>query len=187
MSDIAVKRFEWYSVRDSILSDDDVASIVEAARLGMRDAEVGDFTGDPTVRRSKVHWLDRSRFAHIYSKLWESVCETNDAHYGFQLERFAAPLQLARYDAADAGFYGWHMDYGPQNKGRKISVSVQLSEDTDYEGGSLELFFGQQRLAAPRRRGCVIAFPSFVMHRVTPVVRGTRYSVVGWATGSDWQ
>ena len=68
---------------------------------------------------------------------------------------------------------------------RKLSFSLQLSEDDSYEGCDLEIFGGSTRvpMAVPRARGTLVAFPSYVMHRVTPVTRGTRKALVFWAGG----
>ena len=96
-------------------------------------------------------------------------------------------IQLARYDGTDQGFYDWHTDFAGFRPLRKISVSIQLSRSEDYEGGDLELLFGNQAEAMDRTRGAFIAFPSFVLHRVTPVTRGTRWSLVAWILGNRWR
>jgi PKHD-type hydroxylase len=66
---------------------------------------------------------------------------------------------------------------------RKFSISVQLSDPSDYEGCNLEFQAGNKVETAPRTLGAVIAFPSYVLHRVTPCTRGTRKALVAWTTG----
>ena len=89
------------------------------------------------------------------------------------------PPQLAEYATGDK--YDWHLDYGPGHAAfRKLSVSVQLSDPKDYEGGELEMW---PSTVAPRGQGALIVFPSFLPHRVRPVTRGVRYSLVAWAVG----
>ena len=66
-------------------------------------------------------------------------------------------------------------------------MTVQLSRPEDYEGGDLELFFGSEPYRVQKSRGTVIAFPSFALHRVTPVTRGTRWSLFAWICGARWR
>lgn len=96
-------------------------------------------------------------------------------------------VQIARYDAADQGFFDWHLDFGPPAPHRKISITVQLSDPADYEGGDLEFAFRREPHRAERQRGMIIAFPSWLMHRVSPVTRGTRWSLVSWIIGPRWR
>ncbi len=93
----------------------------------------------------------------------------------------AEPLQLAEY--SDGGEYGWHMDTGPGSADlRKLSASVQLSAPEDYDGGDLEIWGSP---AIDRAQGTAVVFPSYQLHRVRPVTRGVRRSLVAWATGSE--
>ena len=66
-------------------------------------------------------------------------------------------------------------------------MSIQLSDSDDYEGGDLELMFREEPVKLDRTRGTLVAFPSFMLHRVTPVTRGTRWSLVAWITGPRWR
>jgi len=102
--------------------------------------------------------------------------------YKFQLTGFRERFQLASYTGK--GHFDWHSDLGrSETSTRKMSLSVQLSDPATYEGGGLE-FFGQDKLILPRAIGTVIVFPSFLIHRVTPVMRGTRLSLVAWVHGA---
>lgn len=92
------------------------------------------------------------------------------------------PLQYAEYHSYDNGGYDWHMDIGTGAANcRKLSISVQLSDPSDYDGGDLE-FWGTG--VADRDQGKLIAFPSYLLHRVAPVTRGVRRSLVAWAIGA---
>ena len=74
---------------------------------------------------------------------------------------------------------------------RKISITVQLSDPADYVGGDfkftkdLEFADGAQEIV--RKKGTIIAFPSFLYHQITPITEGVRYSLVGWYEGSNWR
>ncbi|HUF73295.1 MAG TPA: 2OG-Fe(II) oxygenase [Gammaproteobacteria bacterium] len=94
---------------------------------------------------------------------------------------------IARYDSSDQGFYDWHTDFGDIAPRRTISITVQLSRPEDYDGGELELFFRSPPASMDRTRGAFIAFPSFAVHRVAPVTRGTRWSLVAWICGDRWR
>lgn len=92
------------------------------------------------------------------------------------------PLQLLRYQVDD--FYTWHTDWSPNNnKKRKLSFSVQLSDPSTYEGGDLELFRGPETDLADRTQGVLTLFPSWTLHRVNRLSSGERWALVGWITG----
>src|SRR5262249_59421735 len=112
----------------------------------------------------------------------------NAQHFQFDLTGFAEGLQLTRYDAADKGEYEWHQDCGaPEGVARKLSLTLQLTDPGKYEGGGLELQYGSQPVEIPKRRGYIAIFPSYQLHRVTPVVQGTRNSLVGWISGPQFR
>lgn len=140
-----------------------------------------------TVRRSQVAFLPGDGYEWLYRKIVETAAAFNRRFFGVDIDGLAGPIQLARYDEADAGFYDWHMDWGDVALDRKLSLTVQLSEPSDYDGGDLEFRYSNERVRADRARGLIIAFPSFVLHRVTPVTRGTRYSLVVWLAGPVWR
>ena len=70
---------------------------------------------------------------------------------------------------------------------RKISLSLQLSDASEYEGGELLVTHGSKPDVARKNRGSITFFPSYIMHEVTPVTKGTRKSIVGWVTGPRWK
>src|SRR4029077_9447880 len=83
----------------------------------------------------------------------------------------------------ERGHFDWHIDCGEGlTSTRKISLSAQLSDASEYEGGGLE-FAVHGELRGARRLGTVVAFPAFLHHRVTPVSRGIGRSLVAWAHG----
>jgi PKHD-type hydroxylase len=131
------------------------------------------------VRSSKVRWMPPElENMWLYDRLETAIEKLNQAYrfdlYGFEM------LQVSTYGVG--GHFGWHIDTGGEDEStRKLSLSVQLSDSSDYEGGDLE-FIGVSG-DHPRSIGSLIAFPSFLAHRVTPVTRGTRISLVGWIHG----
>ncbi len=113
----------------------------------------------------------------------------NDQLYGFRLDGFAEtdPPAVLRYEVGD--HFAWHPDVGAEGTPaatRKLSFTVQLSDPTTYDGGDLELAVHEltgTSAGGLRAQGTLILFPSFLMHRVTPVTRGARHAIVGWLHG----
>ena len=136
------------------------------------------------IRRSNVRWLNRTPDTYwIYARLMEHIVELNDRYWRFDLNFLSAEMQYGEY--TESGHYRWHLDLGSGNlSNRKLSCSVQLSDPDEYDGGELELKLGSETIVTPRTQGTLIVFPSFLIHRVAPVTRGVRRSLVGWASGT---
>ena len=113
------------------------------------------------------------------------VAQANREALGFDLTEFAESPQVARYGAEREGHFDWHSDIGAGALAakRKLTIVVQLSEPAAYADGTLELQPDSSIRQAPRDRGTAILFPSFVLHRVTPVTQGTRWSLTLWSHG----
>ena len=145
---------------------------------------------DPGVRRSAVSWLPETvEWDWVDKRLAALLAEANREVFGFELTGFEERLQIARYEARRRGGFDWHGDRARSSLAakRKLSISVQLSEEAEYRGGQLELFADGRKWRAPRKRGTAIFFASFLSHRVTPVTEGVRHSLVGWAHGPDFR
>tara|TARA_R110002051_G_scaffold11808_2_gene42551 strand:+ start:17577 stop:17936 length:360 start_codon:yes stop_codon:yes gene_type:complete len=107
------------------------------------------------------------------------VKEVNDDMWRFDLETFAGKAQFTRYDLS--GHFNYHMDLGDDAlSDRKVSVVVLLSDPADFEGGELQLF---PDTTIPMEQGDVVMFPSYMVHRLTPVTKGQRFSLVAWCGG----
>ena len=155
-------------------------------------------------RISKVSWLNES---WIYKELHPFVHEANRrAGWNFEWDQ-SEKIQFTKYD--EGHFYSWHSDSFPKpydgkkgdtlnGKIRKLSVTVSLSNPDEYDGGNLEFDFRNGKdyefdksnfdlCTEIRPKGSIIVFPSFVWHRVTPITRGTRYSLVTWNCGQPWR
>ena len=141
---------------------------------------------DTKYRDSKISWLEC-----LYSNDWlwhkinNIILEVNAKYYKYKLLGFRECLQFTQY-LGPGTHYNWHMDFGPGTMSiRKLSAVVQLSDEKDYRGGSLELLYGADPFFANKTRGTIIIFPSFTMHRVAPISSGKRYSLVLWASGHE--
>ena len=143
---------------------------------------------DASLRRSRVVLLGpEQKYGWLYNRLWAAVQVCNPQCFDVDVAGVEPNVQVARYDSTESGFYDWHYDFGPAKPERKLSISVQLSNSADYDGGDLELLYGNSPTKLDRARGACIMFPSFMLHRVTPVTRGTRWSLVAWIIGKRWR
>jgi PKHD-type hydroxylase len=162
-------------------------------RLTADAAIVGaDALGSPRVRGevrvTRTAWMEASAESKwIYDRIQGAARTLNDRVYQFALSGFSEHLQYTVYHGTEGGHYDWHVDHGPLTTRRKLSISVQLSDPATYEGCDLQFHAGNSIETAPRDRGTVIAFPSYVLHRVTPCTKGTRKAIVAWTTGPQFK
>ncbi len=144
-----------------------------------------------TVRRSSVAWVRPGPdTTWLFDKIAYICNDMNAKFFRFDLSGFFEAFQYTVYEGQPDGpadHYTWHMDRGADITPRKLSLVVQLSAPEDYTGGDLELFYADPAVRVPRGLGNVVAFPSFVMHRVTPVTRGIRRSLVVWVGGPGFR
>lgn len=156
------------------------------SKLGLSQAEVVSKDGGALAegRASRVAAVPRREQTLSLYKSLASIAETvNRETYNFALDGFFEDIQFAEYPEG-AGFFDWHLDVGQSVHHRKLSIIVQLSDEDEYEGGELQTMVSEQGIqTAPKSRGTVIIFPSFLLHRVTPVTSGIRRSLVCWASG----
>jgi len=147
----------------------------------------GDQKYRDDLRKSSVMFIDNVKENEwIYSKLASLAINCNNERYGFDLLGFHQELQLTRYSEGD--FFEWHLDFGAGGiSARKLSMTIQLSEPDEYEGGDLQFMINQNIVNAPRKKGTIIIFPSFIIHRVTPITKGVRQSIVGWVSGPPYR
>ena len=140
------------------------------------------------IRKSEIKWLhNNERSFWVYEKICRLAMEANSRIWKFNLHSVIDAIQYTVYYEG-GGHYDWHVDIGPSSiSDRKISCSVQLSNPDKYEGGDLEIWSGGEFKTIERKQGSAIFFPSFLMHRVTPVTKGTRKSLVLWMGGDSYK
>ena len=180
--------FQPFATAAGFLTDAEMDRlIVEHAPL-LAEAKLGPGNTNAQIRRSQVVMLGaESKYDWLYDRLWTAAQECNRLFFCVDIAGVEANIQLGRYDSSDRGFYDWHTDFAGIRPLRKLSISIQLSRAEDYDGGDLELMYGIQPQKLDKARGAFIAFPSFMLHRVTPVTRGTRWSLVAWILGTRWR
>jgi PKHD-type hydroxylase len=137
-----------------------------------------------TYRRSKTCFIPKTwEFTEIYLKIFNFTNKLNKDTFNFNLNKIQE-LQYTEYDESYQGHYDWHTDIGLKyTSQRKLSISIQLSDSSEYEGGELQINTGGHIKTCKKTKGTLIVFPSFLLHRVTPVTKGTRRSLVLWVVG----
>ncbi len=172
-----------YWENNNIFSEEEIDEIV---RIGSElttefyndENEVIGFT-----RKCDVGWLNKdNNTTWIYERIWNTADYLNKL-VGFNLALEISTPQYLTYNADH--YCDWHLDIG-KNVSRKLSVIIQLSDDSEYIGGNLELMTGPVPLVPSREKGMVIIFPSYILHRITKIIHGTRRSLSTWIPGPDF-
>lgn len=149
------------------------------------------------TRNSHIAWLDEP---WIYNVLRKYILAANkNAGWNFDVDH-TETLQFTKYDVDQ--FYDWHPDQhhytypeddtneNMRGKYRKLSTTLLLNDPSEFEGGDLEFHFNRnetEKATKLNSKGSLVVFPSFVYHRVTPVTKGTRYSLVSWTLGAPFR
>ena len=180
-----------FHVIQAALSPDECDRLIATcAAAPARDAGLVGGAVAHQIRRADLIWLDDlPGQSWVMDRMVRLVAEANRESFGFDLTEFAESAHVARYGAERAGHFDWHSDIGAGVLAakRKLTVVVQLSAAAGYAGGVLDLWPDSQTRAVPRQQGLAVVFPSFVLHRVTPVTEGVRWSLTLWAHGPEFR
>ena len=162
-------------------------------------------TIDKTVRKVKVLHAQPADLwevnPQIMNKLQYFCSEVNDNSFGYDINMLSQ-IDILEYQPDD--HYRWHNDSGDMvtDAGcRKLTFTFELSDSDDYEGGQMMIGNGYlnglqegkteeemlESLAGQKEQGTVIAFSSFLEHKVYPLTKGTRYAMVIWMNGPRWK
>ena len=141
------------------------------------------------IRMCKVYWVPKnSEYMWLYKKIIDKAIDINRKFWDFDLVGADIPIQYVEYDYNYKGHYDWHLDIGNTNNSkRKLSISIQLSSELDYEGGNLLFFNNNRQSRACRKMGSMILFPSYILHKVEPVTKGKRRALILWLTGPPFR
>jgi PKHD-type hydroxylase len=185
---------QLWQMWSGVLNDPTVTEIItECEYYAPQNANLG-FDGNSQVnnyRNSEIRWINKSdqNSKFIAELLWYYAEEANRNAFGFDITSIKE-IQYTIYNAEENGKYDWHFDTfwaNPTTFDRKISLIVQLSDSNDYEGGDFEIDHQYPQPPNLRKKGTVFAFPSFLLHRVTPVTKGIRKSLVTWIEGPKFK
>ena len=159
----------------------------EVAQVGMNSPKGGV---DTKKRTTTISWIPFKEMPEMYSQVEATMQKTNLNHFGFDNMRITEPAQFTEYPKG--GFYDWHMDLNAfgqegQNPIRKISMTLLLSDPKDFTGGDLMFSEMGDNKPLPLKQGQAIFFASFIRHRVAPVTKGIRRSLVMWFGGTPFK
>jgi PKHD-type hydroxylase len=172
--------FSWDEC-DEIIKIGKKGELKTAAIINQKkDQDIND------IRLSEVRWVHPSEAEWIYAKMTGVVQALNEQYFGFDLFNFGEAMQFTEY-TAPGGHYTWHTDMALNFSPRKLSIILQLTDPDEYEGGEFEYWQGNNPDKIENSRGTVIAFPSYMLHRIKPMISGTRNSLVAWISGPQFK
>ena len=177
-----------------LFTPDQCRQIIEAGRrqppqqaavgLATKDGKSGV---DKTARTTTISWIPFKEMPEMYTDLNNFIQRANLNHFGFGDIQITENAQFTEYP--EGGFYDWHMDCDVsmthEPPVRKISMTLLLNHESQFEGGELELMAPGKK--AKLSQGNAITFASFLNHRVAPVTRGVRQSLVVWFGGTPFR
>ncbi len=174
---------------DKAFTPEECKKIIEfAGQFEKKEARVNNkMELNSDIRESEVVWITPdSEIVWIYQRLTDIITALNSDYFKFDLFGFIESFQFTEYNAP-SGHYGKHVDSMFNGTVRKLSFVIQLSDPKDYKGGELQIHLSDTPEVMKKEQGTLIAFPSYILHEVTPITKGKRYSLVGWITGKPFK
>tara|TARA_R100000005_G_C4987901_1_gene195770 strand:+ start:1106 stop:1765 length:660 start_codon:yes stop_codon:yes gene_type:complete len=203
---------EYYPIYwvDNFLTDNEIEKIkthaktliVQDAKVGVDEKEKKEFTLDyhikdpnngfvPRKRITDIKWITlREDTNWLFKKIIDKIIYVNSKNFDLQL-KFLEDFQFSEYTEEKSGFYSKHRDCELKKSLdnhvdiRKLSFTIQLTDENEYEGGELIFHIDEKEKKAPKSKGTIIFFESDILHEVTPVTKGVRHSLVSWVQGPN--
>ncbi len=176
----------WYIVRKFLLPEDII--FYKQSMSGLNWDESSTVGDTDNYRNSWVKWTPKyqgDKFNWLYERIWNWTNIANDELWNFDLIGFKDSPQYTKYESP-GGKYDWHMDImGSGINHRKVSFVCELG--TNFQGGKLQFKTGAGHQEIDLNYGDAVLFPSFYLHRVTPLIKGTRESLVQWISGKPYK
>ena len=183
-----IESFAWW---DNAFTSEQLDWLQQKAKEATQEGQIGGHGSgeiDTTVRRSELSWLHKNPECEwVFERLAYVAASLNAAYFGFELTGFGEGLQLTNYHEAKQGNYTWHQDFGAAGISRKLSMVLQLSDPSEYEGGELQILTKREPITMQKKRGLITVFPAWTLHQVTPVIKGTRQTLVAWISGPPFK
>ena len=148
-----------------------------------------DFSDGNTITNSSSRIVSSMPLykSWLIDKIENAVEKFNSAEFNYDISNGMSEMNLLKY--TPGGKYDWHQDVIWGNKDhRKFTVILQLSDSLEYEGGDFEFRDANNLdMSKCKEKGSLIMFPSIMYHRIKPLTKGTRYSIVSWVNGPRWK
>jgi len=175
----------FYAFWNNAFSKEECQTIIQIAKH--KGLVKGKTRGESDVRDSKISWLyPIDKMEWVYRRVTDITLNLNERFFKFDLFGISEGFQFTNYEAP-SGKYGKHVDRTINIPVRKLSISIQLTDPEEYEGGELKLYNGEEETVMSKAQGTLIIFPSYTLHEVTPVTKGERNSLVTWVTGKSFK
>lgn len=183
---------------ENFLTEEEINTILSLPEwMSLQSAKVGGQNGfnviDERVRSTNITWVKQDEKTYsIWEKVAHAISEVNRRFFNFDLTETTDAPQLSLYSGENnrSDFYDWHIDMGLENPflPRKLSMSLLLDDPSDFEGGELQVkATTDNALSLEQKKGRAWFFPSYTLHRVSPVTKGIRRSVVIWSGGPPFK
>jgi len=174
-----------YSFWNNAFSKEECQTIINIAKD--KGLIKGKTKGESDVRDSKISWLyTTDKIDWVFRRVTDITLNLNERFFKFDLFGLNEGFQFTNYKAP-SGKYGKHVDRCMNISVRKLSISIQLTNPEEYEGGELYLYQDDKGNLMDKTQGTLILFPSYVLHEVMPVTKGERNSLVTWVTGKQFK
>ena len=184
-----VDRVHFYCYWHGAFTKEECKKIIQIAKKkGMiKGTTLRDQSSKLGVRESKISWLYSSdEMEWAFRRVTDMVLDLNKRFFNFDIFGLNEGFQFTNYKAP-SNKYGKHVDRSSDFIVRKLSISIQLTDPKEYEGGELYLYEDDQGVLMDKKQGTLIMFPSYVLHEVKPVTKGERNSLVTWVTGNQFK
>lgn len=183
-----VNHFNYYYFTN-VFTEQEIENIIQIgeSQPKIKATTVGDDTNQNVseYRVSDIAWLSNNEKTNwLYDRIADLAIKANSEMWNFDIWDFQDDLQYTSY-YGNGGHYDWHADLGVGISNRKLSIVLQLSSPDEYDGGELQMNTGGSIINVPKEKGLICFFPSFVLHRVTPLSSGLRKSLVTWLCGAN--
>ena len=140
---------------------------------------------DTTIREANTWQVTKREDSELVEEFEKVFFDINEKTWDFDLTNLR-DIQVIRYDSG--GHYDWHLDIGRgANLSRKLSMVLPLNDSSEWEGGELLVKANPDEVSMPFKVGVPIVFPSFILHKATPVTSGVRYIVAAFCSGPTFK
>ena len=174
-----------YAYMEKVFTKEECKKIINIAKK--KGLIKGTTTGKTDARLSKICWLySADDLEWVFRKITDVVLNLNSRFFNFDIFGLNEGLQFTNYKAP-SDKYTKHIDRALDIVVRKLSLSIQLTDPKEYEGGELILYEDEKGTLMKKEQGTLVLFPSYMLHEVKPVTKGERNSLVSWVTGKQFK
>jgi len=182
---LEIDKVHSYAYWNSLFTKEECQKIIE---IGKKKSFIKATTKKKSdIRKGSISWLySTDDLEWVFRKITDTILNLNERYFGFDIFALNEGLQFTNYKAP-SDKYGKHIDRALGISVRKLSLSIQLTDPKEYNGGELYLYDEDKGLEMSKKQGTLILFPSYTLHEVKPVTKGERNSLVTWVTGKPFK